>query len=230
MAVLPRKPGERVAFFQNRQTLWNTNATQIGLTTAEVTALGTKATAAAAAIAAAEVARDNAKSATQAADNAVEAMTLMGAEMIKKIKVKAGEAGDNVYTLSNVPAPALPSPVGAPGMPFALKPTLKASGAVEMTWKANNPAGCSGVIWQIYRKTESTGEYMYLGGTGSRKFTDTTVPAGVPSVMYQIQGTRSTAVGDAAEFVVNFGVSSGGGMTTATAKAASTGTPAKIAA
>ena len=55
-----------------------------------------------------------------------------------------------------------------------------------------------------------TGEYEYLGGSGDKRFIDLTVPAGVPSVMYQIQGTRSTAVGDAAEFVVNFGISSGG--------------------
>jgi hypothetical protein len=56
---------------------------------------------------------------------------------------------------------------------------------------------------------------------------DVTVPAGVPTVMYQIQGTRSTAVGVVAEFIVNFGVSSGGAITATVANATK---PAKIAA
>ena len=62
-----------------------------------------------------------------------------------------------------------------------------------------------------------------------RRFVDLTVPAGVPSVMYQIQGVRSTSVGDAAEFIVNFGTTSAGGMTVASVGTPN-GKPAKIAA
>jgi hypothetical protein len=97
-----------------------------------------------------------------------------------------------------------------------------------LAWRCNNPVGCTSVIYQIYRKVEASGDYSYLGGAGARRFVDLTVPAGVPSVMYQIQGTRSTAAGDAAEFVVNFGVNTGGAMT-ATVSAAR-GMAAKIAA
>jgi hypothetical protein len=32
-------------------------------------------------------------------------------------------------------------------------------------------------------------------------------------VIYQIQGVRTTAVGNAAEFIVNIGTTSGGGLT-----------------
>ena len=106
-----------------------------------------------------------------------------------------------------------------------MKAALKPNGSVELTWKCDNPPGCTGVIYQVFRKVELTGDYAYIGGAGLRKLVDTTVPAGVPSVLYQIQGTRTMAVGDAAEFVVNFGV--GGGVTTAAADA---GTPAKVAA
>ena len=46
-----------------------------------------------------------------------------------------------------------------------------------LTWKCNNPAGCNGVIYQIYRKVEATGEYTFVGGAGQRKFTDATPPS-----------------------------------------------------
>jgi len=57
------------------------------------------------------------------------------------------------------------------------------------------------------------GEFTYLGGTGMKEFTDATIPAGSAQVTYQIQATRTTAVGPWAQFNVNFGVSSGGEMT-----------------
>jgi hypothetical protein len=44
--------------------------------------------------------------------------------------------------------------------------------------------------------------------------------------MYQIQGVRSTAIGVANEFTVNFGVGSGGVVTASVAD----GKPAKVAA
>ncbi len=112
-------------------------------------------------------------------------------------------------------------------MPFQFAAELMPNGTLNLTWKCNNPSGCTNVIYQVYRKVESTGEYSYIGGTGERKFTDMSVPQAVPSVMYQIQGTRSTAIGDAAEFIVNFGVSSGGAITATVANATK---PAKIAA
>ena len=120
-----------------------------------------------------------------------------------------------------------PTPVGAPSTPYKLVANLRPDGSIEFTWKCDNPAGCNGVIYQVYRKIDSTGAYEYIGGTGERKFTDMSVPQAVPSVMYQIQATRSTAVGVAAEFTVNFGVNSGGVVTATVANATK---PAKIAA
>ena len=163
-------------------------------------------------------------------------MSNAGSALIEKIRAKARQVGGNsVYTLAQIPAPAIPSPVGPPGTPYQLGVTLKPNGAVELKWKCDNPAGCHSVIYQVYRKVAATGEYHYIGGSGSRTFVDATVPSGVPSVMYQIQGTRTTAVGDSAEFVVNFGVTTGAGAsatvtTTAAAAPKGAGTPAKIAA
>ena len=225
MSVVPATRIGKVEFYENHNAGWLTNATALGTTSGAVTALTTLTTAARDAYNEQQVAQAAARAKTLAFNNAVDAMARAGSDIIKQVRAKAATAGDGVYVLAQIPAPALPSPVGTPGTPYRFQAALKPNGSVELKWKCDNPAGCTGVIYQVFRKVESTGEYVYVGGVGTREFVDATVPAGVPTVMYQIQGTRTTAVGDAAEFVVNFGVS--GGAMTATA---GTGTPAKIAA
>ena len=76
-------------------------------------------------------------------------------------------------------------------------------------------------MYMVYRKTGPTGDFISLGGTGERKFTDATIPAGTSQVTYSIQAIRSTAAGQFAEFVVNFGA---GGLVSPTA------VPVKLAA
>jgi hypothetical protein len=67
-------------------------------------------------------------------------------------------------------------------------------------------------MYQVSRRTGSTGPFTAVGGSGVKSFEDATVPAGVASVTYQIVAVRSTAVGVAAQFTVNFGVGGGGEM------------------
>ena len=52
--------------------------------------------------------------------------------------------------------------------------------------------------------------FQYLGGVGTKKFLDNTLPAGPSPIIYQIQGVRTTAIGTAQEFIVNIGVGSSG--------------------
>ena len=54
---------------------------------------------------------------------------------------------------------------------------------------------------------------MHVGIAGGKKFTDATLPAGGGPVTYKIVAVRSTAIGVANEFIVNFGVGGGGQMT-----------------
>lgn len=107
-----------------------------------------------------------------------------------------------------------PAPRPAPGTPDRFTVTLAADGALTLRWKCDNPRGCSGTIYQVWRRTTNaggtTGEFTYLAGTGARRFVDATIPAGSTGVTYQIQAVRSTAVGPWAQFNVNFGVSAGG--------------------
>lgn len=227
MSVVPVKFNDRIQFYEQHISPFTSNATAIGVTTGECSDLQTKTEAARTAFDAREALRQQTEAATVAMRDAIAAMSVAGAAMIKKIRGKADQVGGNsVYTLAEIPPPATPSPVGAPGMPFGFDITLKPNGTLELKWKCENPTGCTNVIYQVYRKVESTGSYEYIGGTGERKFTDLSVPQGVPSIMYQIQATRSTAVGDANEFTVNFGVNSGGAITATVANAK----PVKVAA
>jgi hypothetical protein len=213
MPIVPAAKVDKIAFYENHTAPWSTNAVAIGTTAAAVTDLTTKTTAARAAYNAQQAAQDAAKAATLTLNSAIDAMAAAGAEIILQIRAKAATAGDSVYALAQIPAPATPSPVGAPGTPTDFSVALDGDGAVKLKWKCANPAGSTGTLYQVWRRTSADGEFVYLGGSGTKDFVDETLPAGSTAVTYQIQGVRSTAIGPWAQFNVNFGVSSGGTMT-----------------
>lgn len=221
MGLIPNSRSGKVQFYFSRLPAWAQHATAIGTTTQAVTDLQTKTEAAQAALTAQEEAKAAAELATVAADEAVAAMAHAGAVIIQHIRGKAMESGSQVYQLAQIPPPAKPSPKGEPGAPYAFKVTLEQNGALTLTWKCDNPPGATGTIYQLWRKIGG-GDFEYIGGCGSRRFVDSTVPPGSANVTYQMQAVRSTVVGPWAQFNVNFGV---GGTTTVTE-----GTPSKIAA
>lgn len=227
MAVVPDSKSAKISFYENHIDPWNTNATAIGTTTAAVTDLTTKTVAARDAFNAQQAAQDAAKAATLSLKMAIDAMETSGAAIIKQIRSKAATAGDGVYTLAQIPAPATPSPRPAPGTPTDFTVELFQDGSLELKWKCANPAGASGTIYQVWRRVEAEGEFQYLGGSGARKYLDNTIPAGSSQVTYQIQAVRSTAIGAFAQFNVNFGTSSAG---TFTASVSDDDQPAKLAA
>lgn len=202
-----------ISFYSGRQAGWNTNATAIGITTSEATALGTLVTSAQTALTAQQAAKQTAKDKTVTLHDAASALSKAGAELIQKIKAKAGQVGgDSVYALAQIPPPSTPTPVGPPGTPYQLKVALKPGGALELKWKCNNPAGSQGTLYQIGRKVNDATTFEYVGGVGTKKFTDNTLPAGTFQVIYQIRGVRTTAIGEAEEFIVSIGAGSGGTM------------------
>jgi len=211
--VLPATKLARIEFCEAHNTPFSTNAVAIGTSAASVTDLATKTSAARAAYNAQQAAQNAAKAATNDYNIAVQAMTTAVADILKQVKTKAAISGPGVYSLAEIPAPAIPSPRPAPGKPTDFVATLEENGAVTLKWKCPNPAGTSGTIYQVWRRDTPTGDFNYLGGTGSKSFDDATIPAGSGGVTYQIQAVRSTAVGLWAQFNVNFGVSSGGEMT-----------------
>jgi hypothetical protein len=226
MSVMPRSTVGQIEFCEQHVDPWTANSVAMGSSAATITAWEAQVVAARASYQAQKEAQNAAKAATNDLNVKMQALRDATSDIIKQVRTAAAISGDGVYTLAEIPAPATPGPVGAPGLPFQFKVTLRPNGTLELGWACSNPPGCHGVIYQVYRKVEATGAYQYMGGTGSKSFVDQTVPAGVPSVSYQVQGTRSTSVGVAAEFVVNFGVGAGGTVTASVADAK----PAKIAA
>jgi hypothetical protein len=209
--VLPATKIARIEFCEAHNTPFSSNAVAIGTTVLATTDLATKTVAARAAFNAQQAAQNAAKAATNDYKIAVNAMTTAVADILKQIKAKAAITGPSVYSLAEIPAPAIPSPRPAPGKPTGFVVTLEENGALTLKWKCPNPAGSSGTLYQVFRRNTPTGDFNYLGASGTKSFVDATIPAGSGGVTYQIQAVRSTIAGPLAQFNVNFGVSGGGG-------------------
>ena len=97
------------------------------------------------------------------------------------------------------------TPLANPGTPYKFVANLSVSGAINLQWKCDNPAGAT--MYQIWRRIGTHAEFVYLGASGKRRFRDDTLPAGSSAMMYQIQAVRTSKVGQMAEFNVNIGVS-----------------------
>jgi hypothetical protein len=204
MSLVPKSKQGKVTFFKSKIAPWTTSATQIGTTTTAVTALDALVDAAEAAVDAQVAAEAAFRSAVETADLAVEAMTTAGADIISAVRTKARTGGDVVYTLAQIPIPPTPAPRPAPGAANDFKVKLQADGSIDVTWKGDN-AGSSGVQYQVWRRIGDVGEFTFLCGTGTRMFTDATIPAGSAQVTYQVRATRPTGAGPWAQYNVNFG-------------------------
>jgi len=216
MGIVPNTRLGKIEFYEAHIQPWATNATQIGLTSGQVTALMGQTAAARVAYNQAQAARDAAKAATQTFYNTVAAMADNGAGLIKTIKSYAETQNDpNVYVLAQIPPPAEPSPVPAPGTPYQPRVSLLQTGEIELKWKCDNPAGSVGTMYEVQRRVDG-GPYTFVGSSGERAFIDETLPAGSSTVLYKVTAVRSTKRGEPALFVVNFGV---GGVSVFTAHA-----------
>ena len=213
MPIVPVQTTAKIEFYENHVTPWNANAVAIGTTVAAVTDLDTKTQAARAAFNAQQAAQQAAKSTTIDLKLAMAAMADAGADIIKQIRAQGAIVGDSVYSLAEIPAPAIPSPKPPPGTAYQLSVLLNGDGSLNLGWRCDNPPGTSGTIYQIFRQVGGTGDFTYLGGVGEKRFVDETVPGGASFVTYKIQAVRSTAVGMWNTFNVQFGTNAGGMMT-----------------
>lgn len=214
MGIVPSTRLGKIEFYEGHIAPWTTNAVAVGLTVPAVTLLSTATIEAREAYDALLAARTAAKAATQNFYNKVLAMHSApgsGADMIKTIKAFAQSTNNpNVYTLAQIPPPAAPGVTPPPGTPTDFTVGLLGSGALELKWKCPNPAGTMGTVYEVKRSLGG-GPLAYIGSTGVRSFTDDTLTAGAAPVTYQITAIRSTARGNPAQFLVNFGTGGGGG-------------------
>src|SRR4051812_42097204 len=107
MGIVPEKPTDRIAFYQNRANAtgaFKLNAVAVGTTIVAVDALNTLADDAYAAWQEQQLKKDQAKVATQNFKQALTEMSTAGSDILKAIKAKAAVGGDGIYTLANLPA------------------------------------------------------------------------------------------------------------------------------
>lgn len=151
--------------------------------------------------------------ATVQARNDAKILLVEKASQLAKLIDGTGSVSNETKIELGLSVRATPAPMGAPGTCNGFKVELFADGSIEMTWKANNPTGMSGVTYQVWRRFGSEGEFAYRGGTGEKKFVDSTIPVGTAQVQYQIRGIRPTGAGAWAQYNVNFGESTSGPVT-----------------
>ena len=215
MRTVPNEQAAKIAWFRARLAAWNANLALLGLTAPELATLTSQVEAAEDGLAERTEADNVAKAKTAILNAAVESLATNGGRLVNKIRANAELAADPtaVYAAAQVPAPATPTTIGAPGLPTGMTATLNPDGSLKLGWECSNPAGSQGVLYHVYRQLNATGDFTFIGGSGKREFTDASVPSALAMIVYKIQAVRTTAIGLAAEFIVRFGTTESGAMT-----------------
>ncbi len=210
MGIVPDPKLEKIQFYETHIPPWTANAAAIGLDLPDIANLTTLTDTARAAYDAHAAAQTASRAATQTFYAAVSAMHSgpnAGSDMIDTIKNFAQSTDDpNVYGLAQIPPPAPPGTVGPPGTPYAFRVALLGNGAVELTWKCDNPPAAAGTVYEI-RRSDNNGPMTFVDTAGKRKFTDNPIPGAVGPLTYEITAIRSTLRGNPAEFNVRLGAS-----------------------
>lgn len=212
MAVVPITKVGKLEFAEAHVDPWTTNAVAMGTTTAAVTDWSAKVTAARAAYDAQQAAQLVAKNATTDLNVALRALAGSTASIIKQVRAKALLSGNGIYALASLPVPATPTPVVTLGTPTDFTVALEGDGSLVLKWKCVSPRA-TGMTYEVWRALAGSSDFVYIGGSGNKKFTDPTVPAGSASVAYRVRAVRSTATGPWANFTVYFGTGAAGQAT-----------------
>lgn len=222
MAVYPPTVAEQLAFCEGHWPVWTTAPTTIGLTAAQVTAFKAQTIALRTAFDAANAARMASKGATTTLNTQAGLLKTNAGDLIRAIKTYAElqAVPGTVYAAAQIPEPANPSPLPAPGVANSIVVTLQSSGAVTLSWLADFASASSGAFYNIFRKLPGQSQFTSIGGapgstseSRTMSFTDNTVPtsAAANGVQYVIQGQRGTNTGEASEAItVQFGIDGGG--------------------
>ena len=223
MPILPQSDLEQIQFFENHLPIWSITPASLGLSGPQCVLLTTLTKNARDAYVLAQKARDASKASTSAYHDDTMLMRNLGADMIRLIKAFADASANPVpvYNAAQLPLPMPPSPPVAPGTPENIVVGLNPGGSLTLRWKAKNAAPSSGAVFDVTRRLDNTGQYMSIGPGksvrgGKFEFTDSTLVNGTQSASYIIVGKRDNPpqTGIPGEAVnVQFGVSSGGGMT-----------------
>ena len=216
MSILPSRTQDLLEWFDLHSPVWADEAANIGLTPAQAAEFGTLAATARAKYIEQLDAEEAARVAANQARDAIARARRSASDLIRSIKGFAANApaGEtlSVYNAAQIPMAAPPSPVGPPGKPHDITVTLTpTTGDITLRWKVVNPVGTVGTSYIVKRRiggggTSQAAEFQFVGVTGNKEFTDTTLEGGAESVQYIVQGQRSRHAGPVSDILtVNFG-------------------------
>ncbi len=225
MSTYPSSPRtDFLAWCQSHAATFLDNAAEIGLTAAQATAFNTQTAATASSLNDHNIAQDAARTQTQVTNDMFAALRATAGTTVQIIKAFAEASADpnTVYALANIPQPQPPKPGQPPAQPTDLTVELMPqTGALVLRWKASNPAGLGGTSYIIRRRLPGESAWTFVGVPAKKEFVDDTFVAGPDSVQYTVQGTRSGILGPLSQvFLVSFGISPSGAMTSSAAAAA----------
>jgi hypothetical protein len=211
MTTSPDRIVELLTFCEQHVEPFTVNASQIGLVASQSAAYKNATDAARQAFNAAAAARAASEAATRAQTDAIRTLRGLNSDLVRIIRGFAGQSPDpnTVYRLSEINPPAPPTPLAPPGTPTDFTVALNADGSITLKWKCKNPSGGGGVVYSLRRRS-GTGPYLYVGATGTKDYTDATIPAGTAAVTYEVQAQRSGSRGQPSQFTVQFGVAGDG--------------------
>lgn len=216
MAIVPARDIDALQFFEDHWPIWQANLAACGLSSAQVLSVKSACESCRSKFNTQQAAKNAAKSATAAFQATLSDLRSVGATTIQVIKTYADTTHNlGVYDIAQLPRPAAPGASLPPGKPKNITATIEPTGALTLRWTCDNTEGdrrATGVFYQVFRKGPGEASFSNVGGSGTRAFTDETLPLGPDSATYIVQGVRGQIAGDPSEqFTVQFGVGSGGG-------------------
>lgn len=216
MSELPASRQARLEYFEARNALWLANATAIGITAAQATAIKTATQANRADFGTMEVARGASKAATNTFYTSNNTMTDLGRDLLKTIKAFAQTTNNPaVYSLANIDPPTPPSPVPPPDVPTDLVGVLSPVGVATVSWKSTKSGASSGIFFVVARQWQGEADFTVLGASAEKSFIDPAPNAAAGPVYYRVRAVRGADQSDWTQPIV-FNIAGGGGMVAAT--------------
>lgn len=220
----PQSNSDLLQFAEQHVVTWGNNASQINLTSAQVNTYKTLTDDARQKLEAAIAARNAAKQATVAQNNAFKALRTNNSALIRLIRGFAEDSADasRVLQLADLAPIAPPSPFVRPTAPFDLTANLAiAEGGIRITWKASQPAGVTGVVYRVERALGAQENWTIIGLTGTKNIIDATIPTGTSRVFYRVTAQRGTLTSTGSTVLdIRLGTGPGQAMTVSTIKIA----------
>jgi len=203
MAVVPSKRSDMIDFFATRLPVWTQDPAAIGLSVEQVTALGVRITAAQDAATQQQALRAQARAATEQANSQAQSLRSFGGSLVNTIRAFAEASGDPaVFAAAQIPAPAEPTPAPPPSMPFDLRAEIDNTGAVVLTFKADNAAAHTGTYFEVRRRLDGQQGFTLIGATGVKTFTDGAIPQGTTTAVYTVTARRGELSSQASENIL----------------------------